>query len=86
MKMADQIDKHLRYQDYLIMRLTRLNSIVESLLAEEDTLRHQHTLNHYLKELDRVKREAIEFNDMVQQIIDRAYELKEKTDDETVQN
>lgn len=86
MKMADRIDKHLRYQDYLIMRLTRLNSIVESLLAEEDMLRHEHTLNHYLKELDKMKREAMEFNNVVQQIISRAYELKEKTDDETIQN
>jgi len=82
--MNDKLHQHLQYQDRLVKRLQRLINMVNC-LSNEDPLRHKHTIDYYVRELEHARMEADDLNEVVQQIIDRATTLhkqnKEKTND-----
>ena len=57
-------------QERLASRLTYLHNVVAS-LSKDDIQRHYHTLQHYLAELDKTRKEAIAINKMAQFFIDQ---------------
>jgi len=82
--MDDKLTRHLHYQDRLAKRLQSLINMVNC-LSKEDPLRHKHTIDYYVRELEHARMEADDLNEVVEQIIDRATKLhkqnKEKTND-----
>ena len=80
--MNDKLHQHLQYQDRLVKRLQRLINMVNC-LSNEDPLRHKHTIDYYVRELDYARIEADHLNEIVQQIIDRATTLHKQTKEKT---
>jgi hypothetical protein len=68
------LQEHIEHQERLAQRLQYLINVVNA-LQNEDPLRHNHTINYYLRELESARFEAEHLNDIVQQIIDRATRL-----------
>lgn len=61
----------LDQQNKLANRLKHLNKLVNSLI-KDDCTRHQHTLDHYIRELEDTRDQANQLNNQVQLIMDQA--------------
>jgi len=68
------LQEHIEHQERLAKRLQYLINVVKS-LQNEDPLRHKHTINYYVRELENARFEAIQLNAIVEQIITRATRL-----------
>ena len=67
------INELLNRQQYLAKRLTYLNRVVNSLLCDDCT-KHEHTINHYLRELEDHRQQAEDLNRLVDDIVKRSIE------------
>jgi hypothetical protein len=65
------INELINQQHFLTCRLRYLDGVINALL-KDDCTRHEHTINHYLRELENYTVEAELVNLQVEQIVQKA--------------